>query len=170
MHHELTNHLSDFFTTFDKTACRWERAQNTHCSFDTPITTTTLGLTLFYPLENGKEISSHNSTAEQTTTTMEASTTTTTELGVQDVSRSEIKQLISTTTTAIAPVTKTPVATTTEVTTTSAPTETTSITMSKITDSKVYEMKFNESQKLDHASRALPSDPQNRTPTRNVFT
>ena len=108
------------------------------------------------------------------TTTMEAPTTTTSELVVQDFSRSEIisdtiKQIISTTTTAKAPVTKTPTATTTEVTTTSAPIETTSITMSKITDSKVYEMKFNESQKLDQASRALPSDPQNRTPTRNVF-
>ena len=129
MQHELTNHFSDFFTTFDKTACRWERARNTHCSFDTSITTTNQGLTLFYPLENRKEISSHNlTTAEPTTTTMEAPTTTTTELVVQDVSGSEIiidtiKQFTSTTITANAPVTKTPAATTAEVTTTLAPTD-----------------------------------------------
>jgi len=162
--------FSDFFTTFDKTACRWERAQNTHCSLDTSSTTTSLGLTLFYPLERRIEISSRNeessvssTTSESTTSSTDAPTTTTTEFIDQDDMR---KQSISTTTTADAPATKTPATTTAELV---APNDSTPTTMSLIQDSGMFEMNLNENQNLAHTSRALPAGTLNHGPPRKFF-
>ena len=46
--------FSDFFTWFDKEACRWETAENSKCSLDA-TTTASRGLTLFYPGRNMKK-------------------------------------------------------------------------------------------------------------------
>ena len=113
-------------------------------------------------------------TAELTTTSTETSTTTTVELLEQDVSSLEKIIDMETTSTispAETPATKTPATRTAEPTTTSAPNEMTSTLISTVQnyDSKVYEMEFNENQKLDHVPRALPVDPQYRSPTRKVF-
>ena len=166
----IIHRFSDFFTTFDKTACRWERAENTQCSLDTSSTTTRMGLTLFYPLESRKEISARveevsasSTTTEPTTTSTDAPTTTTTEFIDQD---DMTKQSISTTTRADAPATKTPATTTAELV---APNDTTPTTMSLIQDSEMFEMDLNKNQNLVHTSRALPAGTQNRVPPRKVF-
>ena len=146
--------FSDFFTTFDKTACRWEREQNTHCSLVTSSTTTSMGLTLFYPLESRKKISALNeefsltsTTTELTTTSSDAPTTTTTEFIDQD---DMTKQSISTTTKVDPPATKTPATTTAELV---VPNDTASTTMLTIQGSE-----------LVHTSRALPDGTQNYGP------
>ena len=125
-----------------------------------------MGLTLFYPLESRKEISSRNeesTTTEPTTTSTDAPTTTTTEFIDQD---DMTKQSISTTTTADAPATKTPATATAELVTSNDMTPT---TMSLIQDSEMFEIDIKENQNLIHTSRALPAGIQNHGPQRKIF-
>ena len=74
--------FSDFFTWFDKEACRWETAENSKCSLDA-TTTASRGLTLFYPERNMKEdtarvitISTTSALRESLSTTIKPLTTT----------------------------------------------------------------------------------------------
>ena len=127
-----------------------------------------MGLTLFYPLESRKEISSRNeesttTTTEPTTTSTDAPTTTTTEFIDQD---DMTKQSISTTTTADAPATKTPATATAELVTSNDMTPT---TMSLIQDKEKFEMDLNENQNFVHTSRALPAGIQNHGQQRKIF-
>ena len=124
-----------------------------------------MAVTLFYPLENRREISAHNekssvtsTTAEPTTESTDTPTTTsftTTKPLDQDDTRTQSKLKSTTMTT---PTAKTQATTTIKLATTSASNETTSTTMSTIQDHE-----------LVNASRAFLDGTQNHGLPRNGF-